>query len=156
VPLQARDRDVLTHWDELDFVDILGTRNCILRIDAADGPSDAVVLAVWYEANVRLPAHHHPCGHVEVILDGSLCVGDRWERAGSIRVVPPGFSYGPLVAGPEGCKALEFFPDSDAFLAEIDHPEELVALIGAQDPATLQAKLERLLGDGAPTSFFGG
>jgi hypothetical protein len=156
VPLLADASDVLTHWDELDFVEILGTRDFIVRLDSADGPSDAILLAVWYDPDVRLPAHSHACGHVEVILEGSLCVGDRWERAGSIRAVPPGFSYGPLLAGPQGCKAIEFFPDGGAFLAEFDDPSELVGLIEGEDPASLQAKLERLLGGPAPVSVFGG
>lgn len=157
MPVQALDIDVLTHWDELDFVDILGTRICILRLDGANDPSDAVLLAVWYEPNLRVPAHSHARGHVEVILEGSLRVGERMERQGSMRVVPPGFAYGPLVAGPEGCKALEFFPDLQAFLAtEIVDPEEFAALVSGDgdDPATLQSKLERLVGGAVPNSLF--
>ena len=139
-------RDLLRHWDDLDFEELLGVKTAVLEMEGLDGtPAPAVVLAIEYPPNFRLPAHQHVSGHVEVILEGSLQVGDRWESPGDIRVVPARSSYGPLVSGPEGCKALEYFPDRAAMFAEMDDPAELAALLGDTDPAELQARIQRLL-----------
>jgi hypothetical protein len=138
--------DVLRHWDDLDFEVLLGVKTAVLDMEGLDGASAAaVVLAIEYPPNFRLPAHQHVSGHVEVILGGSLQVGDHWEHPGDIRIVPAHRSYGPLLSGPEGCKALEYFPDRSAILAEMDDPAELVSLLGDVDPAELQARVQRLL-----------
>jgi hypothetical protein len=136
----------LCHWDDLDFVVLLGIKTAVLDVEGLDGAAaPAVVLAIEYPPDFRLPAHQHVSGHIEVILDGSLKVGEHWERAGDVRIVPARHSYGPLVSGPEGCKALEYFPDRAAILAEMDNPAELVELLGDVDPAELQAAVQRLL-----------
>ena len=136
----------LRHWDDLDFEVLLGVKTAVLDMEGLDGAAaPAVVLALEYPPNYRLPAHQHVSGHVEVILEGSLKVGDHWELAGDVRVVPARQSYGPLVSGPEGCKALEYFPDRAAIFAEMDDPAELVALLGDVDPVELQARVQRLL-----------
>jgi hypothetical protein len=138
--------EVLRHWDDLEFEVLLGIKTAVLDMEGADGtPASAVVVAIEYPPNFRVPAHQHVCGHVEVILEGALRVGDDWEHAGDIRVVPARRSYGPLISGPEGCKALEYFPDRSAILAELDDPTELADLLAGMDPLELQARVQRLL-----------
>ena len=138
--------DVLRHWDDLGFEVLLGVKTAVLDMEGLDGAaSPAVILALEYPPDFRLPAHQHASGHVEVILEGSLKVGEHWEQAGDVRIVPAHRSYGPLVSGPQGCKALEYFPDRAAIFAEMDDPAELVALLGDVDVAELQARVQRLL-----------
>jgi hypothetical protein len=140
------DREVLRRWDELEFEELLGVKTAVLDMEGLDGTAaPSVILALEYPPDFRLPAHQHVSGHVEVILEGSLKVGEHWEEAGDVRIVPARYSYGPLQSGPQGCKALEYFPDRAAIFAEMDDPAELVALLGDVDPAELQARVQRLL-----------
>jgi hypothetical protein len=138
--------DVLLRWDALPFEELLGLKATVIEVPSEDGIEGGIVLALEYPAGFRLPSHKHSCGHVEVVLAGSLDVGGRVEVAGDVRVVPAGARYGPLVAGPDGCRALEFFPDRSSILGEMDDPAELVALLEGVDPDALQAATQRILG----------
>jgi len=58
----------------------------------------------------RLFRHGHPCTRFEVVVQGSLDVGDgRTAHPGDIFTAEPGELYGPHVAGPEGCTTIEIF-----------------------------------------------
>jgi len=142
--MQRLETDLLRRWDELEFEDFLGSKVAIIDIDGEDGvPGSAIVMAIEYAPDFYVAAHRHATGHVEVILEGSLQVGDHWERPGDMRVVPANCSYGPLQAGPEGCKGLEFFPDRRAVLPTVDNPDEQATRVG--DAADLRLRLEKLL-----------
>jgi hypothetical protein len=140
--------DVLLQWDTLPFEELLGLKATVIELPSTDG-SRGIVLALDYPPGFRLPSHKHSCGHVEVVLAGSLDVGGRHEVAGDIRVVPAGAGYGPLVAGPDGCRVLEFFPDRSSLLGEMDDPGELLALLEGLDPSMVQGATQRLLGLGS-------
>lgn len=54
--------------------------------------------------------HGHPCFRFEVIIQGSLEIGDgRVANVGDVFTALPGELYGPHTAGPEGCTTIEFF-----------------------------------------------
>ena len=58
----------------------------------------------------RLFRHGHRCERFEVVLQGSLDVGDgRVAGVGDIFTAEAGTLYGPHTAGPEGCTTLEIF-----------------------------------------------
>jgi hypothetical protein len=134
----------LQTWEELDFHDFLGNRLALLEVEGEDGePGTAVILCIDYQPGFFVDAHKHRTGHVELIVDGSLRVGDQWERKGDIRVVPAGVSYGPIQAGDEGCKGMEFFADRKDVLPMLD--DRAAAAQHDSDPAGLRARLARLL-----------
>lgn len=56
-----------------------------------------------------LPRHAHAVERFEVIVQGSLDVGERVLGPGDVMVSPLGEFYGPHVAGPEGCTTVEVF-----------------------------------------------
>lgn len=59
-----------------------------------------------------LPRHSHACRRVEVVLAGSMDVGDgKVVTPGTVMVSPAGESYGPHVAGPDGVTTVEIFGD---------------------------------------------
>lgn len=135
---------VLRNWDELEFQDFLGNKVAILDIEGEGGtPGAAVVLAIDYKPNFYVAAHSHPTGHVEVILDGELHVGDTIERAGDVRWVPADVAYGPITSGPNGCKGLEFFPNREAVLPVPVDLSDMAAKVGDPD-ALLAALRDRL------------
>lgn len=137
-------KDVLRRWEELEFVDFLGSKAALLEIEGGGGaPESTVVLAIEYAPNFWIAPHHHYCGHVEIILEGSLRIGDHWEYPGDTRVVPAGYSYGPIQAGPGGCKGLEVFPERRAIIPVVDDPEAVASHEG--DAEHLRRQLMRLL-----------
>jgi hypothetical protein len=130
-------------WNALPFEDFLGSKVAVLATDEKPGQPEVVMLAIEFEPGFYVSRHQHPTGHIEVILEGSLLIGDQLEGPGDIRVSPPYESYGPLVAGPEGCKCLEIFPDRRAVLPIVDDPTTAATHIG--DETHLKGKLEKLL-----------
>jgi quercetin dioxygenase-like cupin family protein len=135
-------------WDELPFQDSLGGGKLAVLAGPGvheDHDAEAVVmLAVEFAPNFYTAAHQHVTGHIEVVLEGSIQVGDRLEVAGDIRITPANVSYGPLTSGPEGCKLLEIFPNRDSILPLADFPDELITEFGDQDH--LRSHLKSLLG----------
>jgi len=110
---------------------------------ASDIVDRGIVLAIDYAPNFYVAPHSHRTGHVEILLEGSLLVGDTWERAGDVRVVPANMPYGPIQVGPEGCKGLEFFPDREAVIPTVVDPDAAASHQGDRDH--LIAQLRRLL-----------
>jgi len=53
--------------------------------------------------------HAHECPRIEVVLSGTLEVGEKTMGPGSIMTADSHEMYGPHVAGPEGCTTVEFF-----------------------------------------------
>ena len=77
-----------------------------------DPTDDEAVLAkvLWMPPGYRLFRHAHDCHRFEIVIKGSLDVGDgKTLRAGDVSVSGPGQFYGPHVAGPEGALTLEIF-----------------------------------------------
>jgi hypothetical protein len=133
---------ILRRWDELEWEDFVGSKMAVLDIEGGGGATgDAVVLAIEYAPDFEIATHHHYCGHVEVILEGEIRVGEHWERAGDFRIIPANGSYGPIRSGPNGAKGLEFFPDRKAIPPTVDDPDATVT----GDPKVLRERLIKLL-----------
>jgi hypothetical protein len=63
----------------------------------------------------RLFRHGHPCYRFEIVVQGSLELGDgRIAGVGDVFTAEPGTLYGPHTAGPEGCTTIEFFSRLEA------------------------------------------
>lgn len=83
--------------------------NWVLSEDPTD---DEAVLAkvLWMPPGYRLFRHAHDCHRFEIVVKGSIDVGDgKTLKVGDVSVSAPGQYYGPHVAGPEGCLTLEIF-----------------------------------------------
>ena len=78
----------------------------------SDDPNDmeAPLASIFYmRPNFVLPKHDHDCHRVEVVIDGSVRIGDKILRAGDVSVSRPGEAYGPHIAGPTGVLTVEIF-----------------------------------------------
>ena len=64
--------------------------------------------------------HKHECHRVEVIVKGSLQVGDRTFGPGDVMTSEPGQAYGPHVAGPDGALTVEIFSTRRGVQFEFD------------------------------------
>jgi hypothetical protein len=71
---------------------------------------EAPLASIFYmRPNFVLPKHDHDCYRVEVVIDGSLRIGDKVLSAGDVSVSRPGEAYGPHIAGPTGVLTVEIF-----------------------------------------------
>lgn len=72
------------------------------------------VVALRMAPNWVLPRHAHDCHRFEIVVQGSLDVGERILKAGDVMVSEPNIFYGPHVAGAEGCTTFEIFSNHAA------------------------------------------
>lgn len=78
-----------------------------------DSAEDVPVVALLYiPPGHVLPLHTHDCYRVEVMLQGSLDMGDRVLHPGDVWTSEPGEFYGPHTAGPTGSLSVEIFGSS--------------------------------------------
>jgi hypothetical protein len=61
------------------------------------------------EAGFVIPRHAHPCERFEVVVSGSIDVGEGVLKSGDVMISKAGQFYGPHIAGPEGCTTVEVF-----------------------------------------------
>jgi hypothetical protein len=61
------------------------------------------------EPGFVIARHAHNTERFEVILKGSLYIGDEVYGPGDVMIAGPGEYYGPKVVGPQGCTTVEFF-----------------------------------------------
>jgi hypothetical protein len=76
------------------------------------GESDAFQLGISHvrmPPNQYWPLHWHDAVTVVLCLEGTCLIGDWWMDVGDILVVDASLEYGPLVAGPAGCRLFEIF-----------------------------------------------
>jgi hypothetical protein len=74
-----------------------------------DEPSTPTAAVLKMPAGYVLPRHAHPCERLEVVVAGSLQVGDVVLVPGDVMATPAGEMYGPHTAGPDGCTTVEIF-----------------------------------------------
>jgi hypothetical protein len=72
------------------------------------------VIALRLPPGGVLLRHAHDCFRFEVIVQGTLNVGDQVLGVGDVMTSPPNELYGPHVAGPEGCTTFEVFSNYKA------------------------------------------
>jgi quercetin dioxygenase-like cupin family protein len=73
--------------------------------------------------------HAHDCYRFEIIVSGSVDVGDRILHAGDVMTANPGEFYGPHVAGPEGCVSVEVFSRAEpGFTTSYELPDGTIGL----------------------------
>jgi hypothetical protein len=83
----------------------------ILHFVLGDPGSDSTPVAAMLRMppDFVLPRHAHPVARFEVVVHGTLDVGERVLQPGDVMVSEPHEFYGPHIAGPEGCTTVEVF-----------------------------------------------
>jgi hypothetical protein len=106
-------------------------------VEFGDDPKGPCAVFFNLQPNLEFAAHYHNTEQCFVLLEGSIRIGRTWYGPGSFRIQDSGSVYGPLLSGPEGCKAVSFYGDRselpDQFASEKDKQksDELIAkLIG--------------------------
>jgi hypothetical protein len=92
------------------------------------------------EPGYVLTRHAHDCFRLEIIIEGSLQVGDRTMKPGDIMMTEPGVLYGPHVAGPDGCVTFEICSDFEgANRFSIQDPSGKMITLDVLDPSHFDA-----------------
>jgi hypothetical protein len=92
-----------------------GTRAALANfLLGPDAPGTPRVLVLEMEPGFVIQRHSHGCERFEIIVGGSLYVGDDVLRAGDVMTARAGEFYGPKVAGPDGCVTAEVFAHQHA------------------------------------------
>jgi hypothetical protein len=115
-----------------------GTGTIVMSDNSVDASAPAVSLLYIPPGGV-LPRHAHPCFRVEVMVRGTLEVGNgQVLHPGDVMVSQPGKFYGPHVAGPDGSLSAEIFstaagietlPDpqlEEEFVEKIQHANTMI------------------------------
>ena len=80
------------------------------HLDTTEDMSAPAAFLLRMPPGYTLLRHGHPCQRFEVVIQGSLDVGDgRTATVGDIFTADAFTLYGPHTAGPEGCTTLEIF-----------------------------------------------
>ena len=82
--------------------------------------------------------HGHQGDHIVYVLDGEVTVGGEVCRKGSFLFLLHGDTFGPWIAGPEGCELLGFIAgEGSAFWSDedMDNYRKLLAERGAREGA---------------------
>lgn len=80
------------------------------HLDTKQDMSNPAALLLQMPPDYTLFRHGHPCQRFEVVIQGSLDVGDgRVATVGDIFTADAFTLYGPHTAGPEGCTTIEVF-----------------------------------------------
>lgn len=61
--------------------------------------------------NQLYPLHWHDCWTAVALIEGKCTIGDWHMETGDVFISAPSIEYGPLQAGPMGCRVLEIFGD---------------------------------------------
>jgi hypothetical protein len=67
------------------------------------------MLVVKYAPGCHVAPHYHGADYCSIVVAGSIEVTRHTHEVGSMRFVNAGTTYGPLVAGPEGCTVVDIF-----------------------------------------------
>lgn len=116
----------------------------IVMADEGNSSSSPIVSLLQIPPGGVLPRHAHACHRVEVVVRGSIDIGEaRVLGPGDVSVSKAGEFYGPHVAGPEGSVSVEIFSSGVGIqpIWEGDPSPEVLAAM-----ARAQAEIERAIG----------
>jgi hypothetical protein len=87
----------------------IGLRTGYIPLGDPDDPATPGVVMLYMGPGVVLDRHAHTCERFEVVVKGSLYVGDKVLLPGDVMRAAPYEFYGPHTAGPEGVLTAEVF-----------------------------------------------
>lgn len=106
-----------TSIEEADYFETLLGDAFLVDIGDADNPRRPVVGVIKYAPGAEVPVHYHNTDYVSIVIEGEIEVTRKRHGVGAVRVVKQGTAYGPLKAGPDGCRVIEVFADRSGIMA---------------------------------------
>ena len=133
-----------TSIDEANYLDTLLGEAFLIDIGDADNPRRPVVGIIRYAPGAEVPVHRHDTDYVSIVIDGEIEVTRKRHDVGAVRVVKGGTAYGPLKAGPDGCRVIEVFADRSGIMATFLGDDELAARYRALQADVLAKMAQQL------------
>jgi quercetin dioxygenase-like cupin family protein len=130
-----------TSWDEAEFLDTPIGKAFLIDIGDEENPRRPLVALVHFPPGTEIPVHSHGTDYVSIVVEGSMEVTRKQHGAGDVRIVNRDTAYGPLVAGPDGCKVIEIFADRSGLLATYPKDDELSRRFVAMQEEFVRARL---------------
>jgi hypothetical protein len=94
-------------WENLPF----GVQMKLFGLGDSDDADAPTFVITRLPARGVLPPHYHESTFVDIVVQGSVKVGDKWYHPGDVRCLAWGVKYGPSEAGDDGVTLLEFYAD---------------------------------------------
>jgi hypothetical protein len=91
-----------------NFVMIELGRDADADMDGKNGTGPTAMI-VNMEPGYEFPSHYHKFDQIAIVIEGSFIVGRTEYGPGTIRLQDADSVYGPVKAGPNGCKIVGFF-----------------------------------------------
>jgi hypothetical protein len=85
-----------------------------VRLSIDERGAGTTIVIAKYEPGAVVGPHYHHADYCSVVVEGSIEITRRKHTVGSMRVVKAGTTYGPLIAGPEGCTMVDIFATGTA------------------------------------------
>lgn len=100
-----------------------GLRTSIFALRDATDDTTPMAVMVEYPPNYPLPRHSHGSGRLELVVRGSIQVGEDVLGPGDIMTADADELYGPHTIGPEGCTTMEVASVRGGRLLTFDTPQ---------------------------------
>lgn len=114
-----------TTWMEAEYADTLLGKAFLIDVGDEDNVHRPLVGMVHYAPGAEVPVHYHDTDYVSIVVEGEIEVTRKVHGPGSVRIVKKGTAYGPLRAGPDGCRVVEVFADRAGIMATFLGDDEL-------------------------------
>ena len=100
-----------SHLDDLEFQEVRrigqGDRTMSVREKWLDFSPEYLSLYAKWDPGMIVQPHGHNSNHVIFVLEGEMTCGDVLCRKGGHIALDQGDTFGPFVAGPNGCVLFE-------------------------------------------------
>jgi hypothetical protein len=108
-------RLTFVHVDDVKTQEVVaqmhGDRRVGVHLKFLEWTPERMVAYTRYDPDLVLERHGHASDAAVFVIDGHLTVGSRECPPGTLIVLEKGATFGPLVAGPDGCTFLEWYGD---------------------------------------------
>jgi hypothetical protein len=119
-------------WHEVRAIEIKGRRASVYEKWLEFTPGCLSLYARW-DPGMMIHKHGHNSDHVLFVMEGSVMCGDVECTKGMHLTLEQGASFGPFVAGPEGCELFEvMMGDPRSWAADTEGFERLLEEKGAK------------------------
>jgi len=114
-------------WQAVRAVEIEGRRACVYEKWLEFSPKMLTLYAKW-DPGMMIHKHGHNGDHVLFVIEGEMQCGDVRCTKGMHITLEHGASFGPFIAGPEGCVLFEvMIGDPRSWPADPEGFERLLA-----------------------------